>query len=318
MSVTTFLPDVTVTERVQFNRVIDWVGMTEVEVSVLLNNSRFIPARVDLFVDLSNVESKGIHMSRLYLTGFETLRKESLSMDLLKGLLQLLIEGQKGDSRQSKIVLSFDLPSKRKALVSQTFGERHYPIEIEAMAVRTGDGKFLYDFEVRFKVLYSSTCPCSAALARQLVKNKWMKFAKENQKTNFSIEDVTDWLDKSDSVAATPHAQRSQAYLKLLLKDFSLDQLEKWINTIEMKVLKTPVQTFVKREDEQEFARLNATNLMFCEDAARRVAKWLDDDPEVEGYYARMEHWESLHAHNAVSIISNNWRKSRAYEFKKE
>ena len=35
--------------------------------------------------------------------------------------------------------------------------------------------------------------------------------------------------------------------------------------------LKTPVQAAVKREDEQEFARLNGQNLMFCEDAARRL-----------------------------------------------
>ena len=308
MSTTTSLPDVTATESVQFNRVIDWVGMTDVEVSLLVNDSRLTPAHVDLFVDLSNAESKGIHMSRLYLTGLETLKKEPLSMSLLKNLLNLLIEGQKGNSMQSKVVLNFDLPLKRKALVSQTFGERHYPIEIEAVAVKTGDGEFHYDFEVRFKALYSSTCPCSAALARQLVKNNWTEFAKENDKTDFSIEDVAGWLEKSDSIVATPHAQRSQAYLKLLAKDFSLEILENWIDTVEMKVLKTPVQTAVKREDEQEFARLNGSNLMFCEDAARRVANWLDNNSEINGYWARMEHWESLHAHNAVSEISNNWR----------
>ena len=33
--------------------------------------------------------------------------------------------------------------------------------------------------------------------------------------------------------------------------------------------LGTPVQTAVKREDEQAFARLNGRNLMFCEDAPR-------------------------------------------------
>ena len=308
MSTTTSLPDVTATESVQFNRVIDWVGMTDVEVSLLLNGSRLTPATVDLFVDLSNAESKGIHMSRLYLTGLETLKKEPLSMKLIKELLHSLVDGQKGNSLQAKVVLNFELPLKRKALVSQTFGERHYPIEIEAVAIKTGDGSYLYDFEVRFKALYSSTCPCSAALSRQLVKNKWTEFAKENNKKDFSVEDVAEWLNNSESIIATPHAQRSQAYLKIMPKDFSLDQLESWIDTIEMEVLKTPVQTAVKREDEQEFARLNGTNLMFCEDAARRVAYWLDDNPEIEGYWARMEHWESLHAHNAVSVISNNWR----------
>ena len=34
--------------------------------------------------------------------------------------------------------------------------------------------------------------------------------------------------------------------------------------------LKTPVQAAVKREDEQEFARLNGQNLMFCEDVLSR------------------------------------------------
>lgn len=309
MSTVAAMPDVTKTEKVQFNRVIDWVGMTKVEVSLRLNSACYTPAQVDLFVDLSNPESKGIHMSRLYLKGLETFKSEALSMELIKTLLKILIDGQEGNSLQSKVVLSFDLPLKRKALVSQTFGERHYPVEVEAVALKTGDGQFHYDFEVRFKALYSSTCPCSAALSRQLVKNKWNEFAgKDSSKESFSLEEVAEWLEKSESIVATPHAQRSQALIKLMPKDFSLELLEDWIDTLEMKVLKTPVQTAVKREDEQEFARLNGTNLMFCEDAARRVASWLDDNPTVEGYWARMEHWESLHAHNAVSEISNNWR----------
>ena len=45
------------------------------------------------------------------------------------------------------------------------------------------------------------------------------------------------------------------------------------------QALGTPVQTAVKREDEQAFAALNARNLMFCEDAARRVAHALAADP---------------------------------------
>ena len=48
-----------------------------------------------------------------------------------------------------------------------------------------------------------------------------------------------------------------------------------WIDRIESS-LKTPVQAAVKREDEQEFARLNGQNLMFCEDAARRLQHELD------------------------------------------
>ena len=49
------------------------------------------------------------------------------------------------------------------------------------------------------------------------------------------------------------------------------------INTLEDE-LKTPVQAAVKREDEQEFARLNGQNLMFCEDAARKIKALLEHD----------------------------------------
>ncbi len=64
------------------------------------------------------------------------------------------------------------------------------------------------------------------------------------------------------------------------------------------------MQTAVKREDEQAFARLNAENLMFCEDAARRVAAALSGDAHVERFEADVAHFESLHAHDAVARVT--------------
>lgn len=48
----------------------------------------------------------------------------------------------------------------------------------------------------------------------------------------------------------------------------------KLIDRIE-HALGTPVQTLVKRSDEQAFALANGQNLMFCEDAARRLYRML-------------------------------------------
>ncbi|WP_331461457.1 GTP cyclohydrolase, FolE2/MptA family [Pseudoalteromonas sp. SWN166] len=62
----------------------------------------------------------------------------------------------------------------------------------------------------------------------------------------------------------------------------------------------TPVQTAVKREDEQAFAKLNAENLLFCEDAARRLKHALEQKTDIYNYSFKVEHQESLHAHNAV------------------
>jgi len=277
--------------------------MSSVEASIKLE-SGVVPCDVDVYVDLADPQAKGIHMSRLYLAASEDLKSGVFCKKMLFDLLVKLIEGQQGKSNQAKIRVKFNLSMMRKALVSQTFGERHYPIEVVAKATKVGD-EYKFEMEVGFKALYSSTCPCSAALSRQLIQENWLKFSAD--KKNISAEEVSSWINEESSIIATPHAQRSEAHLKLKPEDLNESLIKNWIEVLERKVLKTPVQTAVKREDEQEFARLNGTNLMFCEDAARRVAFWLDEEKEVKGYWARMEHRESLHSHNAVSEISNNW-----------
>jgi GTP cyclohydrolase I len=64
------------------------------------------------------------------------------------------------------------------------------------------------------------------------------------------------------------------------------------------------VQTAVKREDEQAFAQANAANLMFCEDAARRVAAVLAAEEAILAWSIRVAHFESLHPHDAVASVS--------------
>ena len=111
------------------------------------------------------------------------------------------------------------------------------------------------------------------------------------------------WLGAEEAIAGTPHAQRSIARLRIRLDDtlesFPITAL---VDAAE-SVLATPVQTAVKREDEQEFARLNAANLMFCEDAGRRLKTMLNARPDVSDFHVRVEHHESLHAHDAVSVF---------------
>lgn len=298
------MPDIAQDATTSLQRKIDWVGMSDVEGSFKINGER-VPSVIDVNVNLSDVKSKGIHMSRLYLAVADELSSNDLDQKVLSDLLVRLIEQQQGISDRANLKISFDLSMMRKALVSQTQGERHYPVVINAEAIKKGS-EYEFSFSVGLKVLYSSTCPCSAALSRQLIEAKWKEFSLN--KESVSVEDVSSWLRQESSMVATPHAQRSEAHVKFLTPEISIEMIKEFIIRLEEKVLKTPVQTAVKREDEQEFARLNGTNLMFCEDAARRVADWLDKESKVNGYWARMEHRESLHAHNAVSEISNNWR----------
>jgi len=67
--------------------------------------------------------------------------------------------------------------------------------------------------------------------------------------------------------------------------------------------LGTPVQAAVKREDELEFAKRNARNLMFCEDAARKLKAALLKREDVTDFNIEVRHFESLHAHDVVAKV---------------
>ena len=65
----------------------------------------------------------------------------------------------------------------------------------------------------------------------------------------------------------------------------------------------TETQVMVKREDEQAFAELNAANPIFVEDAARLFSEQLQLDPRVGDFRVLASHQESLHSHDAVSVL---------------
>jgi GTP cyclohydrolase I len=187
---------------------------------------------------------------------------------------------------------------KRPALLSANAGWKSYPVKVEASLI---DGHFAV--QLGCKVLYSSTCPASLALSRQANQQR---FEEDFESVTSTHHAVRDWLGSERGVAAVPHAQRSTANVRVrLAAGFELPVSE-LIDAIE-HALATPVQTAVKREDEQAFAKLNAENPMFCEDAARRIRAVLESDPCIAGYRIVASHHESLHPHDAVAISSRNF-----------
>lgn len=103
---------------------------------------------------------------------------------------------------------------------------------------------------------------------------------------------------------ATPHSQRSWAWVEVDLsagqETFPIRQL---IDTCET-ALGTAVQTVVKRSDEQAFAVACGQNLMFCEDAARTLYRCTAESGDFAAFDIRVEHQESLHAHNATAKVT--------------
>ena len=291
------LPDVARDAQTSAASTLDWVGMDEIAVPLHVAAAGSIvqvPARVAAFVNLARAEARGIHMSRLYLDVERHLANAPLTPDALRQLLHDFLATHAGLSDRARLRIRFECLLRRQALRSAHSGWKSYPIEIEATLA--GD---LFTLDLVTEILYSSTCPASAALSRQLIQRQF----DDDFPADVALdrEAVLRWLGSEQGIVATPHAQRSSARLRLRLSDTAEFPFTHIIDLAE-QALATPVQTAVKREDEQAFALLNGQNLMFCEDAARRLRRALDADGRILDFWLRASHFESLHPHDAVAI----------------
>ena len=290
------LPDIAA-QASQKSLPLDWVGMCGIALPMRLGNQP-ITATADAGVDLSDGSARGIHMSRLYLA-LGAFEHEPLTPPLIRQVLKQFLSSHEGLSTSAHLSLCFDVLLERPALVSAESGFKRYPLTVQA---RLSDEVF--HVELFADVVYSSTCPCSAALARQLIQQQ---FLTDFANRSLNHQDVLNWLGSPSGIVATPHSQRSTARLKIRLAS-GCDELPilSLIDQAEA-ALGTAVQTAVKRADEQAFALANGQNLMFCEDAARRLDASLREMAPVVGFEVRVEHAESLHAHDAVAVSRLNW-----------
>jgi len=290
------LPDIA-TQPQEHTAPLDWVGMCGIAVPIQFEG-RHASAIADAGVSLVDGTARGIHMSRLYLA-LASLEQQSLTPLVIRRLLADFLASHEGLSDAAYLNLTFEHLLKRPALVSPLAGWKRYPITLEAKIENE-----MFHVELSVRVPYSSTCPCSAALARQLIQQQFeADFADQQLQRSAVLE----WLGSSQGIVATPHSQRSQALISVRLQN-NRDSLPvtELIDRIEA-CLGTAVQTAVKRADEQAFALANGQNLMFCEDAARRLHQSLRQLEWATGFKLRVEHAESLHAHDAVASSQWQW-----------
>ena len=294
------MPDVAKSMKLQGSGILDRVGMSGIEVPILLDcNSRGLitsHGKASAYVNLKKPEAKGIHMSRLYLSLSKHLEDESIKLVTLSKILADFISGHKDLSDSAYVDISYTHSIKRPSLKSSNQGWRQYPVTLKGK--RQGSTEIL---EISFDITYSSTCPCSAALSRQIIQQKFASDFKHN--SSVSKTKVLAWLEQNGTIA-TPHSQRSIASISVTPKDPKDVSIEDMILNIE-ETLETPVQGAVKREDEKEFARRNGKNLMFAEDAARRIQKKLMQNSNLKGFKVHVSHLESLHPHDAVAVVTH-------------
>lgn len=212
---------------------------------------------------------KGINMSRLMRT-FYRRAEETFSFEVIEAAL----DDYKSDleSLDARIQMRFSFPMKVGSLRSGLEGYQYYDIALELNESGGVRKKMLH-----LDYVYSSTCPCSLELSEHARQFRGQ--------------------------LATPHSQRSIARVSVeLLPNMPCLWFE---DLIEMcrEAVPTETQVMVKREDEQAFAELNAANPIFVEDAARLFCERLRADARIGDFRVIASHQESLHSHDAVSVL---------------
>ena len=216
-----------------------------------------------------DADRKGINMSRI-MRSFYRHADALFSFEVMEAVL----DDYKADlgAGDARLQMRFSFPMKLRSLRSGLEGYQYYDMALELVERAGRRQRFMH-----LDYVYSSTCPCSLELSEH-------------------ARAVRGQL-------ATPHSQRSVARISVVLRDGPAMWFEDLVELCRDAV-PTETQVMVKREDEQAFAELNAAHPLFVEDAARAFCAELARDPRVGDFRVLASHQESLHSHDAVSVLT--------------
>jgi GTP cyclohydrolase I len=254
-------------------------------------------ASVSLYGSLDNPNVKGLNLSRFPIVMHEQLA-DHMSIEGLTNILDALQAKQSSHSIYCK--MRFKYPWVQAALRTRKELPDDAP-ESEVFKIAEGVklshekmlGHIFYDcilegqkhgteykFFLTVNYIYSSTCPCSFELAQdaRLKRRK----------------------------AANGHSQRSIGKITVQFDPKNPVYIEDIVE-IAREQVPTEVVVICKRRDEQAFAELNGSNLLFTEDAIRLLYEGIDrlyDEGKVFDFSIVTEHLESLHPWSATAVTA--------------
>lgn len=295
------LPDPQVDPVIPGARVpINKVGVSGVELPVNFirrdGTVERLTTSVSLYGSLDDPNSKGLNLSRFPIVMHEQIA-DHVSIDGLTHILDALQKKQNCKDVYCK--MKFKYPWTQKALRTRKELPSNAP-DSEVFKVVDGvklshekaEGYIYYncvlegqkhDQEYKFFLtvdyIYSSTCPCSFELAQDAITKRGR--------------------------AANGHSQRSVARITVQFDPQNVVYIE---DIVEMarKQVPTEVVVICKRRDEQAFAELNGSNLVFTEDASRLFYQGLDElyyTGKISDFSVVTDHIESLHNWQATAVI---------------
>ena len=212
---------------------------------------------------------KGINMSRI-MRSFYKHSDTPFDLQAIDQILKSYVEDL--ESFDARLQLSLRYPMLKRSLRSNLEGYQYYDVAYEVIRKEGVTTNMMH-----FDYVYSSTCPCSLELSEHARNNRGQ--------------------------IATPHSQRSVARISIVIEDGKTIWFEDLVDLC-LKAIPTETQVMVKREDEQAFAELNGSNPIFVEDAVRLIFAALEQVSHIGDFRVIASHQESLHSHDAVSILT--------------
>lgn len=302
------LPDPQIDPVIPGKRVaLDKVGIAPVDLPIRVlrrdGTEQILQSKASLYCSLDDPNIKGLNLSRLYLLLHESIENH-MTIDAMRCVLKEMAERQGSnhayvkfrftypwmqDTLRSRIPLTpIDLESGNyqtlsngeKISFTKMKGHIAYEIEIEGEYHRGQDQE--YKFFLTLDYVYSSTCPCSFELARSASQKR--------------------------KAAANAHSQKSIMKTTIQFDPDNIVWIEDLIE-LHRKYIPTEVQVVVKRRDEQAFAELNGSNLLFSEDAVRIMYGALDElfeSGKIFDFRIVTSHQESLHPWEAIALVSKH------------
>lgn len=302
------LPDPQVSPIIPGKRIpLKKVGIAPVDLPIKVlrrdGGEQVLQAQASLYCSLDDPNAKGLNLSRLYLLMHETI-KDHLTLDGIKTTLETMATKQ--GSKTAYCKLRFKYPWSQKALrtrmpltqaeldggqyetldngenisLKKIEGHIAYNVTLEGRYFSDSDNP--YKFYLTTEYTYSSTCPCSFELAHTATEQR--------------------------QAAANAHSQRSIMTTTVQFDPNNIVWIEDLIE-LHRQQIPTEVQVVVKRRDEQAFAELNGSNLLFSEDAVRLVyaslEEWIKDE-KIQDFCISTEHFESLHPWSAIAVTWYN------------
>ena len=251
---------------------------------------------VSLYGSLDDPNAKGLNLSRFPIVMHEQIAN-NVSIDGLTHILDALQKKQGCKDVYCKMKFKYPWIQKalrtRKELPSNAMDFEVFKIvDGVKLSHEKAEGYIYYDcvlegqkhgseykFFLTVDYIYSSTCPCSFELAQDAIIKRGR--------------------------AANGHSQRSIAKITIQFDPSDVVYIE---DIVEMARRQVPTEVVVicKRRDEQAFAELNGSNLVFTEDASRLFYQGLDSmfaKNKILDFSIVTDHIESLHNWQATAVI---------------